>query len=195
MGSGKDLHKMSTEELGELFPIKIQEPDKNWKNYFKTEKDLILGLFEKIGLERIEHIGSTAIPDLKSKPTIDILMEVSHDLGEEIIIKNLKTIGYVYTQQLDNPPPHMMFVKGHTTSGLIGQSFHIHVRFKGDWDELYFRDYLRKNEGVKKEYEKLKLDLAVKFKNDRDAYTNAKTDFIENINKLAREEKTKNTTA
>ena len=81
----------------------------------------------------------------------------------------------------------MMFVKGYKTSGLKGQSFHIHVRFKGDWDELYFRDYLRKNEGVKKEYEKLKLDLATKFKNDRDAYTSAKTDFIENINKLARE--------
>ena len=81
---------MSTKELGELFPIKIQEPDKNWENIFKTEKELILGLFEKTEIERIEHIGSTAIPDLKSKPTIDILMEVFHDLGEEKIIQKTK---------------------------------------------------------------------------------------------------------
>ncbi len=195
MDSGKDLHKMTAKELGKLFPIIIQEPDKNWKNYFETEKELIQRQFEKLEIENIEHIGSTAIPDIKSKPTIDILIEISHDLGEEKIIRNFITIGYEYTKQPDNPPPHMMFVKGYSKKGFKGQAFHVHVRFKGDWDELYFRNYLRKNEGVKKEYEKLKLDLATKFINDRDAYTKAKTDFIENINKLAREEKTKNTTA
>ena len=191
MNSDKVLHKLSNKELGKLFPIIIQKPDKNWKKIFETEKQIILGQFEEREIESIEHIGSTAIPDLKSKPTIDILMEISRDFGKEKILKNFKTIGYEYIQQPDNPPPHMMSVKGYSTSGFKGQAFHVHIRYKGDWDELYFRDYFRKNEEVKREYEKLKLDLAIKYKNDRDAYTNAKTDFIENINKLARQEKTK----
>jgi GrpB-like predicted nucleotidyltransferase (UPF0157 family) len=36
----------------------------------------------------------------------------------------------------------MMFMKGYTSKGFEGQVFHVHVRYRGDWDELYFRDYL-----------------------------------------------------
>jgi len=189
MNSDKDLHQMTTEELGKLFPIVIQEFDNNWKNHFDTEKKQIQGLFEKSEIESIEHIGSTAIQDLKSKPTIDILMEVSKKLKNEKIIEKLGAIGYQYIKRLDNPPPHMMFVKGYTTEGFEGQVYHIHVRYKGDWDEIYFRDYIRGNSEIRKEYEDLKLELASRFRNDREAYTKAKTDFIEKINKLAREEK------
>lgn len=181
---------MTTEELGELFPIIIRDFDKNWENYFNAEKELILELFEESEIENIKHIGSTAVPDLKAKPTIDILIEISEKLEPEKIIEKLELNGYQYIHRLENPPPHMMFVKGYSLKGFKGNSFHIHVRYKGDWDELYFRDYLRKNRKTAKEYEALKLELAIKFRNDRDAYTNAKTDFIEKINKLAREDKT-----
>lgn len=195
MASNKDLHKMSANELGKLFPIIIQEPDKNWEKIFRAEKELILEQFEGSGIIRIEHFGSTAIPNLKAKPTIDILIEISPNLEENRIIRTLKKIAYEYIRQPDNPPPHMMFAKGYTVNGFKGQSFHIHVRYKGDWDELYFRDYLIQNEQQKKEYEKLKLDLAIKYRNNRDAYTKAKTGFIKSINKLARQAKQKNTTA
>lgn len=84
----------------------------------------------------------------------------------------------------------MMFVKGYTIHGFEGQAFHVHVRYKGDWDEIYFRDHLRNNKQKAREYEKLKL--ATKYKYDREAYTDAKTDFIEKINKLAREQKCAN---
>jgi len=36
----------------------------------------------------------------------------------------------------------MMFMKGYTSEGFQGQEYHVHVRYSGDWDELYFRDYL-----------------------------------------------------
>ena len=185
----KDLHKMNTKELGKLFPIIIQEPNKNWEKRFKIEKKIIIDSFKTTDLESIEHIGSTAIPNLKAKPIIDILVEVSHDLNDKIIIKNFENIKYHYIQQPDNPPPHMMFVKGYFIDGFKGQAFHVHVRYKGDWNEIYFRDYLRKNQKTAKKYEELKLQLALKHKNNREAYTQAKTDFIETINKLARDEK------
>ena len=189
--SKKDLHEMTTEELGQLFPIIIIEPNKDWEKNFNKEKTFILDLFEKTDIENIEHIGSTAIPNLKAKPTIDILLEVSEKLENELIIEKLKSIGYDYIQRLDNPPPHMMFVRRYSHQGFNGQAYHLHVRFKGDWDEIYFRDYLRENKQWANDYETLKLDLAIKYKYDREAYTEAKTEFVEKVNKLARKEKTR----
>ena len=183
----KELHNMNIEELGQLFPIIIQKPDKKWTAYFTNEKDIILSLFEKSDIESIEHIGSTAIPELKAKPTIDILIEISEKVRNDKIIESFKSIGYQYIYKPENPAPHMMFVKGYTKKGFKGQAFHIHVRYKGDWDEIYFRDYLRDNRKTAKAYEDLKLKLAKKYKHDREAYTNEKTDFVEKVNKLARQ--------
>ena len=192
MISENELHQMTAEELGALFPIVIQEFDDNWKHQFVTEKEKILGLFNQSDIVSIEHIGSTAIPNLKSKPTIDILIEISKNLENHEIIEKLKTLEYQYTEQLDNPPPHMMFVKGYTRKGFKGQAYHIHIRYTGDWDEIYFRDYIRENIKLKNAYEDLKLALAKKYRNDRESYTNAKTEFIEKVIKLAREQRNEN---
>ena len=56
--------------------------------------------------------------------------------------------------------------------------FHIHLRYSGDHDELYFRDYLNEHPQIAREYEGIKLQLWKQFEHDRDAYTNAKTAFI-----------------
>ena len=56
----------------------------------------------------------------------------------------------------------------------------------GDWGELYFRDYLRLHAQTAREYEHLKLLLKEKYEHDRDAYTNAKSDFIINYTQIAR---------
>jgi len=77
---------------------------------------------------------------------------------------------------------HLMFVKGYTPQGFKGQSYHIHMGPKDDdglWDRLYFRDYLRADPELAREYAKLKQQLASNYKFDRDAYTEAKSEFIE----------------
>ena len=56
--------------------------------------------------------------------------------------------------------------------------FHLHLRVAGDNDELYFRDYLKDNPLVAKQYEELKLSLWKQFEHNRDGYTLAKTAFI-----------------
>ena len=185
MPSDNDLHNMSLEKLGQLFPVMISEPSENWTDLYKAESQLIVGSFASSDIERIDHIGSTAVPNLKAKPTIDILLQVTEHAGPQKIIETIKSLGYHYTEQPDNPPPHMMFVKGYSISGFQGQAYHVHVRYKGDWNEIYFREYLIKHREIAKEYEKLKLHLATKYKNDREAYTRAKTSFIEKVNKLA----------
>lgn len=183
----KELNQMNADELGNLFPVIIKEPDKKWSAYYSKEKARILQVFDKSDIESIEHIGSTAVPGLKAKPTIDILIGISEKVPDDRIIESLRSAGYEYINKPENPPPHMMFVKGYTKQGFKGQAFHIHVRYKGDWDEIYFRDYLRNNRKAAKAYEDLKLILAEKYKNDREAYTSEKTKFIEKINKLARQ--------
>jgi len=181
-----NLQNMSPEELGKLFPIVIAEPSADWAYLFQVEKEVILKALPSKGIVCIDHIGSTAIPGMKAKPTIDILLQVTPQTDNQKIIDTFKKMGYHYTEQPDNPPPHMMFVKGYTIRGLKGQAYHIHVRYSGDWDELYFRDYLLKYKEVAKEYEKLKIKLAKEFRNDREGYTKAKTDFVEGVNEIAR---------
>lgn len=182
----KDLGQMTPDELGKIFPIKLSEHKAEWSEFFKTERELIYHRIGKHFINKIEHIGSTAVADLISKPTVDILLEIQKSTE---VIEALKSIGYHYIPKPENPPPHMMFVKGYTPEGFKGQAYHIHVRYPGDWDEIYFRDYLRNNAEIRKQYGELKRILAVKYRNDRDGYTDAKTEFVKRISELARQER------
>lgn len=184
----KELEKMTNEELWELFPIIISEHKTIWKENYCIEKILIEEAIGKYNIARISHIGSTAVHNLLAKPTIDILLEIKDCIETKKLISDMKGIGYRYSPQPKNPAPHMMFMKGYTPEGFKGQVYHVHVRYKGDWDELYFRDYLISHPDVADEYGKLKVDFQKKFKHDRDGYTFAKTDFIRNIMKMAKRE-------
>jgi GrpB-like predicted nucleotidyltransferase (UPF0157 family) len=184
----KDLNNLSTDELGRLFPIIISEYNPDWKNMFSAEKQIIERAVGLRNTRRIEHIGSTAVPGLCAKPTIDILVEIKDDTDTDLIINKLKLLDYHYIPKPENPPPHMMFAKGYSDQGFTGQTFHIHVRYKGDWDEPVFRDYLIQNPKAAKEYSELKLRLSIDYVNDREKYTDSKTEFIARITKAARKE-------
>lgn len=179
---------MTHAELWQLFPIILSEHNPVWKENYFIEKNRII---ESIGMDnivRINHFGSTSVPNLIAKPTIDILLEIKDDADVNRVTTAMKSIGFIDSPQPDNPAPHLMFLKGYTPEGFKGQVFHVHVRYGGDWDELYFRDYLIAHPDVANEYGKLKLGLKKKFEHDRDGYTAAKTEFIREMTKLAREE-------
>ena len=78
--------------------------------------------------------------------------------------------------------------KGYTENGFADKVYHIHLRYTGDNDELYFRDYLNENPDVEKEYESMKLRLWKQYEHNRDSYTDAKTDFISTWTAEARKE-------
>ncbi len=184
----KPLSQMSNEELWQLFPIKLEQHRDEWKQWYDEERALLIGLIGEENIVRISHIGSTSVPGLIAKPTVDILLEIASSCNTQKLIETLEQNGYNYSRQPLKPPPHMMFMKGYTPQGFAERVFHIHVRYKGDWDELYFCEYLRRYPGIAAEYAGLKLSLQEKFEHDRDAYTEAKTDFVTRINRLAREE-------
>ena len=184
----KKLSEMSNEELWRLFPIIITEYNEDWPKFYNEEK---LHIEKAIGVEnifRINHYGSTSIPGMIAKPTIDILLEVFEHVENGHIIRKMEEIGYIYSPQVNNPPPHMMFLKGYTPEGFKGQAYHVHVRYAGDWDELYFRDYLISNPDLAKRYGELKLELKKIYEFDRDGYTEAKSEFIKEVTQMAKNE-------
>jgi GrpB-like predicted nucleotidyltransferase (UPF0157 family) len=184
----KQLSEMTNEELWELFPIILREHDPQWTTCYRRESAIIVNAAGKDNIVRINHIGSTAVSGLLAKPTVDILLEITDDCDTEKLIKDIESAGYIYTEQQGNPPPHMMFLKGYTPEGFVGQAFHVHVRYAGNWPELYFRDYLKEHKDVADEYGRFKKSLLEKYEHDRDGYTSAKTEFIERHTTIAREE-------
>ncbi len=141
----KNLNQLTTDELGQLFPIINTDYNPDWPRIASMESKKIIKAVGKKFITRIEHIGSTAIPGLCAKPTIDFLLEILDITNCNLIIKHLQKINYHFIPKPENPPPHMMFAKGYSESGITGQTFHIHVRYPGDWDEIIFRDFLREN--------------------------------------------------
>lgn len=182
------LQKMTNEELWALFPIILSEHRAEWTKFYEQEKDTIISALGTKNISRINHIGSTSVPGLIAKPTIDILLEIPTDADIPSLTAALISAGYICNTQPNNPAPHLMFMKGYTPQGFRGQAVHLHVRFPGDWDELYFRDYLRSHPETAKSYGKLKQNLQLRYEHDRDAYTEAKTDFIHEATRLARKE-------
>jgi GrpB-like predicted nucleotidyltransferase (UPF0157 family) len=181
----KELEKMSLSELGRLFPVKLEEYDPDWPGLYVREK---MRITEALGdtVVRINHIGSTSVPGLLAKPTIDILLEVSEGADAEEIVRAFRKMGYLFDPQPGKPPPHMMFMLGYTRNGFCGQAYHVHVRYPGDWDEPYFRDYLRDHPKMAAEYAALKRELKQKYEYDREAYTNGKTEFVKKVTLRAR---------
>jgi GrpB-like predicted nucleotidyltransferase (UPF0157 family) len=186
-----DLHTLTPDELGKLFPISIEPYDPGWVDLFNKERQNLGSILGSEIALRIEHFGSTSVPGLSAKPTIDIIVEIPERLAlSDAVIHIMKTHKYEYIRRNDFPPPYMMFVKGYTPHGFEGQSYHIHMApaaHGGLWDRLYFKDYLKENKKLSTEYELLKNELAGKYKYDREKYTEGKAGFIEKITKEAKQ--------
>lgn len=182
------LSEMTNEELWQLFPIILCEYINDWAKNYLAEKLTLENIIGKESIIRMNHIGSTAVPGQLAKPTIDILLEIKDNTDTKQLIKSLERSGYIYSPQPEKPAPHMMFMKGYSINGFEGQVYHLHLRYAGDWDELYFRDYLISHPETVDRYALLKQQLKEKFEHDRDSYTQAKTGFIQEITTLARKE-------
>jgi GrpB-like predicted nucleotidyltransferase (UPF0157 family) len=161
-----------------------------WPRMFEEEKSHLLNCLPRQLIKRIEHFGSTAVPNLAAKPVIDILAEVA-SLAEtkSRIVPILEAQGYDYfwrpTHGDDGPPFYAWFIKRDSVSN---RTHHIHM-VEGDfehWDRLFFRDYLIEFPDAAKEYEILKLNLADAYPNDRVAYTNGKTEFVVRMTQAAK---------
>lgn len=176
------LEDLSLEELWELFPINFTDYHESFKRTYLDEENILKSLIGNY-IKRISHIGSTSIKKIKTKPIVDILIEIdfnNKDIVQEILLNN----SYVLMSEASD---RISFNKGYTINGYADNVFHIHIKTMGDCDELYFRDYLNDNLQKTKEYEKLKLELYDKYKPNRDLYTDGKKEFVAEIVSIAKE--------
>jgi GrpB-like predicted nucleotidyltransferase (UPF0157 family) len=169
-----------------LIPIEVTPYDPEWPEKFQREKDRIYRLIRPY-INTIEHIGSTAVPGLAAKPVIDILIAVTSLNDDVHFIPPLENLGYEYIQKHEDVFPQRRYL--HLIRG--GKHlFHLHmVEPASDFfrDQLLFRDHLRNHPEDARAYAALKLELAQKFRQDREAYTDGKSGFILGI--LASEKK------
>ena len=180
---GKDLSKMTLEELWELFPIFLVPHDDQWKDSFNEIEEMLTGLLSDHTVDRISHIGSTAIQGIWAKNIIDVMVEIPQSADMKDIAQILEENGFTVMSAEAN---RISLNKGYTENGFADKVYHIHLRYTGDNDELYFCDYLNEHPDVAKQYETLKLQLWKQYEHNRDAYTDAKTDFISKWTAAAR---------
>jgi len=158
--------------------IEIADPDSTWLEKGKQEENQLYDLLFRFRIGQVIHIGSTSIPNLPAKPIIDLMADV--DSFEQItdISALLSNYDWHYVPpDLDNKDWRRFFVKVKNDKRVA----HLHLMLKGDnrWEKhLLFRDKLRENPQLVYEYDRLKSNLAKEFTLDREAYTEAKTKFV-----------------
>jgi GrpB-like predicted nucleotidyltransferase (UPF0157 family) len=163
-------------------PVVVVGYDESWPSLFEEFAGPIRRVVAGLGAE-VEHVGSTAVPGLAAKPIIDIDVVVRSGDDVPDAVEALRTLGYVYQGDKGIPgreaflwpqgaPPH-----------------HVYVVVRGSdpyANHVGFRDHLRTHPGVAGEYGALKLELAERYRDDRLAYTDAKTEFIARAMEAAR---------
>lgn len=167
--------------------ITITHYDPQWPILYEEEKARILGVIgDKV--MAIEHIGSTAVPGLGAKPIIDIMVAVRHLADAEECIEPLQSVGYEYVPEYEvSIPERRYFRKGPPEAH---RHLHMVERTSDFWERhILFRNLLRAHPEIAQQYYLLKKELATKFGPNRDAYTDAKTSFIESVVAKARASK------
>ena len=161
--------------------IIIVKYDRRWAMLFQQEAMLVEEVLNNNLVTRIEHFGSTAVPNLAAKPIIDLLVGVnSLERAKQIAVAPLESLGYAYWQ--DNPDPRrMFFVKGLPPNS--PRTHHIHMVEPDSvlWERLLFRDYLRQHSDEANKYARLKRQLARRFTYNREAYTQGKSEYIKSV--------------
>lgn len=158
--------------------VELFSYDPDWPAAFVRERDRILPLFPGPPL-LIEHMGSTAVPGIVAKPIIDIIVLVEPGTVRAAV-PALEASGYTYRADASNE--RHSFLRRHRPADQR-RTHHLHIH--DDPDEvrrhLVFRDRLRAKPAVRDAYVALKRDLADRYRDDRLAYSKAKTAFVDAI--------------
>ena len=172
---------MTNAELWHLFPIFLTEHNPAWAEWYREEIRFLQTVLASDTV--FHHIGSTAIEGIWAKPIVDILAECRDVEGLERAKSVLETHGYL---TMSASARRISMNKGYTEDGFAEKVFHLHLRLRGDADEIYFCDYLNAHPEIAKQYETLKLRLWKEYEHDRDGYTNAKSAFVKRYTDLAK---------
>lgn len=166
--------------------VKVEKYNPEWQEEFNKEKKNLEKIFDNVAIS-IEHVGSTSIIGLSAKPIIDIAVGV--DSLEDIAKVKEKILKFSHYSIKENNTDGEILMRrgvpikhGEDKPSFITHFIHIlEINGRRYKETLAFRDYLRKNKVVLKEYDNLKQKLAIKYQNERKVYAKAKDEFIKSI--------------
>lgn len=194
----KRVSDLTPEEFQKTFPIVLKPYNPAYRDWYEAEKALILKTVRADDVIRIQHIGSSAVPGLVAKPIVDILLEIDGACKVNDMLEALKTIdfGVEMSTKSDNPF-RILLTKGMTCEGFAEKVFFLHVRYLGDWNEPYFRDYLLAHPETALEYGRLKETILEDIRSGRiermpngrpNGYSQAKLAFVQEVSARAKRE-------
>lgn len=160
----------------------VSEYDVRWADRALVEQEKLAALLAPWLVDGIEHIGSTAVPGLAAKPIVDVMASVTDlDLVVAQASKSLEADGWCYVPpELDGRPWRRFFVKPDPTGRRREAHLHLIAAGHPRWEaQIRFRDALRRDQGLAREYEELKRRLTKAHGHDREAYTRGKAEFVE----------------
>lgn len=167
-----------TEYKNRKYTIEKYNPE--WKKQFESETEILYPIFSDKAIS-IEHIGSTSVPGLAGKPTIDILITVENIKIADELSEKIESIGYKNLGDYINQGSRL-FVKEENNTRLVNlhvfATEHSHVKEMVD-----LRNYFRSHPEKMKEYNKLKFELVEKYPDDYDLYRKYKDEWMENLKK------------
>ncbi|OIS93666.1 GrpB family protein [Brucella cytisi] len=164
--------KETRDALGD---VSIIDSDKAWPTQFEAERRRLLSLLGKSGPE-LQHFGSTAVPNLKAKPIIDMMAPIASLPIDHLLSHRLTEAGYI---AVDAGFFKRAFFR--RPSNGVDPAFHLHLVVAPSWpmkNELLLRDWLIAKPDLARAYEILKLELAHQFPDDMPRYTSGKTRFL-----------------
>ncbi len=160
--------------------VEVREPDAAWQQRGERECQLLASTLSPWLVAPVEHVGSTAVPGLAAKPILDLQAAVEDLEGTPTIAVALGASWHFVPVDLDGRPWRRFFVKiihGHRAAHL-----HVMRRDSARWDQqLAFRNAVRSDSALAERYAKLKRDLAARYGDDREAYTDAKRAFVQTV--------------
>jgi GrpB-like predicted nucleotidyltransferase (UPF0157 family) len=166
--------------------IVVSDYDPNWPALFEQESTGIKRALGSFALA-IEHVGSTAVPGLPSKPIIDLLVGVpSLEEAKQRCIAPMEARGYIYIPEYASwIPGELFFRKG--PPGPWTHHVHLMEPSHARWEALLvFRDYLRAHPEAASAYANIKRALAASSKDDIAAYRTGKGIFVDETTAKAR---------
>jgi GrpB-like predicted nucleotidyltransferase (UPF0157 family) len=159
-------------------PVLLVDYDPAWPAAFESERGHLAKVLGEWLTGPIEHIGSTAVPGLRAKPVLDIMA------GVESLTVSLPAIQAVARLDYVHFPYRAEVMHWFCKPSPAHRTHHLHLVPFGSplWNErLQFRNALRSDPALAAEYAGLKTLLADRHRDDREAYTEAKSAFIARV--------------
>jgi len=171
-------------------PVVIVDFDRRWPALYERARAELL---TAVGpwLVAVEHVGSTAVPGLAAKPVIDIMAGLRSLGAAAHCIPRLQALGYEYVPPFEAELPERRYFR-RNAGAVRTHQVHMVETSSEFWERhLLFRDYLRAHPETAAEYAALKRNLAARFRDQREAYTDAKGPFIRAVEARARAERSR----